>query len=145
MDRRLGAKLFTKIDLRSGYHQIRVHPEDVPKTAFRTRYGHFEFLVLPFGLTNAQATFMNLMHLIFREQLDDFVIIFLDDILVYSKDLDSHVAVTNAAYLQDGILAFLHSLRKYAHAPSKSPSSQTVRHTGEKRKAITQHSTRKAT
>ena len=86
LDRLLATKLFTKIDLCSGYHQIRVHPDDVHKTAFRTRYGNFEFLVLPFGLTN------DLMHSIFREQLDDFVIIFLDDILVYSKDLESHVA-----------------------------------------------------
>ena len=91
LDRLQGAKMFKKIDLRSGYHQIRVHLEDVHKIAFRTRYGHFEVLVLPFGLTNAPATFMHLMHSIFREQLDDFIVIILDDILVYSQDLEGHV------------------------------------------------------
>ena len=91
LDKLRGARLFTKIDLRSGYHQIRVHPSDVHKTAFRTRYGNFEFLILPFGLTNAPATFMHLMRSIFQEYLDDFIIIVLDDILVHSKGLENHI------------------------------------------------------
>lgn len=90
LDRLRGAKYFTKLDLAKGYHQIRIAEEDIPKTAFRTRYGHFEYTVLCFGLCNAPATFATLMNDVLREYIDEFVVVYLDDILIYSSTLEEH-------------------------------------------------------
>ncbi|GJX11071.1 putative reverse transcriptase domain-containing protein [Tanacetum coccineum] len=84
-DQLQGSQYFSKIGLRSGYHQLRVHEDDIPRTAFRTHYGHFEFTVMPFALTNSPTIFMDLMNRVCRPYLDKFVIVFIDDILVYSR------------------------------------------------------------
>ncbi|KAI3707648.1 hypothetical protein L6452_26275 [Arctium lappa] len=107
-DQLQGASYFSKIDLRSGYHQVKVKEEDIPKTAFRTRYGHYEFLVMPFGLTNAPAVFMDLMNRVCRPFLEKSVIVIIDDILIYSKDEAEH-----ARHLRD-VLEILRKEKLYA-------------------------------
>ncbi len=86
LDRLRTGKIFTKLDLRGTYNLLRIRPSDEWNTAFRTRYGHFEYTVMPFGLTNAPVVFQHLMNDIFREYMDEFVVVYLDDILIFSKD-----------------------------------------------------------
>ena len=89
-DQLRGARVYSKIDLHTGFHQLRVREADIPKTVFKTRYGHFKFTVMPFSLTNAPATFMDLMHRVFQPYLDQFVVVFVDDILIYSQSEEEH-------------------------------------------------------
>jgi len=91
LDQLKNVKYFSKIDLRSGYHQMKIHPGDIRKTAFVTRYGQYEFTILSFGLTNAPAYFMNMMNKVFMEELDKLVIVFIDNILIYSETAKEHV------------------------------------------------------
>ncbi|GKB83020.1 putative reverse transcriptase domain-containing protein [Tanacetum coccineum] len=102
-DQLQGSSVYSNIDLRSGYHQLRVREEDIPKMAFRTRYSHYEFQVMPFGLTNATAVFMDLMNRVCKPYLDKFVIVFIDDILIYSKNKKEH---------EEHLKAILDSLKK---------------------------------
>ena len=90
LDQLRGAKYFSKIDLRSGYHHMKIRESDIPKTAFVTRYGQFEFTVVSFGLMNAPAYFMNMMNKVFMDDLDKFMVVFIDDILVYSPTAEEH-------------------------------------------------------
>ena len=104
LDQLRGAQVYSKIDLCTGYHQLRVREVDIPKTAFRTSYGHFEFIVIPFGLTNALAAFMDLMHRVFHPYLDQFVVDFVDNILIYSKTKEEH---------EDHLRIVLYALREH--------------------------------
>ena len=107
-DQLQGASVFSKIDLRSGYHQLRIKEVDIPKTAFRSRYGHYEFTVMSFGLTNAPAAFMDMLNRVFKDFLDTFIIVFIDDILIYSKTEEEH-----GAHLHQ-VLSRLRAYRLYA-------------------------------
>ena len=89
-DQLRGARVYSKINLRTGYYQLGIREVDIPKTAFRTQYGHFEFTMMPFGLTNALASFMDLMYRVFQPYLDQFVVVFVDDILIYSQSEEEH-------------------------------------------------------
>ena len=107
-DQLRNAHVFSKLDLRSGYHQLKVRAEDIEKTTFVSRYGHYEYTVVPYGLTNAPGVFMNLMNKLFMKYLDEFVVVFIDDVLIFSKSKEEH-----AEYLRI-VLQFLRENQLYA-------------------------------
>ena len=113
-DQLKGARVYSKIDLHTSYHQLRVREADIPKTAFRTQYGHFEFTVMTFGLTNAPTAFMDLIHSVFQPYLDQFVVVFVDDILIYSQFEEEH---------EDHLRIVIHALRTINCMPSSISES----------------------
>ena len=120
-DQLRGARVYSKIDLLTGYHQLRVRDTDIPKTAFRTRYGHFEFTVMPFGLTNEPAAFMDLMHRVFQPYLDQFVVVFVDDILIHSQSEWEHQLRDHQLYYKFSKCEFwLTEVRVLGHVVSAS-------------------------
>ncbi len=131
LDRLQGSKFFTKLDLKGAYNLVRIKPGDEWKTAFRTRYGHFEYTVMPFGLTNAPASFQNLMNATLREYLDIFVIVYLDDILIFSDNLETHISHVNLVLerlTKRGL--FVNSMKSIFHQTSVSFLGYVISSTG---------------